>query len=323
MMTNRTPWRPLWLAWRDTAIALILATLVSVPFLFLVIRGEVEAAIDPASMPTCTSWELTTPSIDSAEAARALALGEAQPKGGDWELHDKDGAIWLRGCFPNGLAGRGVARDLESEGLFAGTVSIEWPDLGDRVLPMMFEAMDTWLLPIALATPLAFGLTGLFFIRRRGLVEVADAASLRRSLAIGAGAALAGYLVVTLAERLLAAAGLEQQEQQWILSIVDQGGVRLAGLALFAVLIAPLGEELFFRRYLFEGLDRSAGRTWAYAASTIIFALVHLNPAALISYCLTGFLLAAVYERTRSLTAPFTTHACFNAISLAQLALAA
>ncbi len=324
MTSPRTPWRALWLAWRDTAIAMVLATLLATPFLMLALKGRVDEAIDPQSMPTCTAWQLPVASTDTPEASRALSLvAQALPADGSvtWELIEQDGSAWLRGCFPDGTGGREVSQLLADEGLFAGTVHIEWPDLTERVLPVLFEAVDTYLLPLALATPLAFGLTALFFIRRRGLVEVSIETAPPRALAIGAGAAIAGWLLVSLVERVLGWLGLHQQEQEWILSIVDQGGSRLVGLAIFAILIAPLGEELFFRRYLFEGLDRSAGRVWAYGASTLIFALVHLNPPALVSYCLTGLILAAVYERTRSLTAAFATHGCFNAMSLAQLVL--
>ncbi len=324
MTPTRQPRRALWLAWRDTAIAMILATLLATPFLTIALKGRIDEAVDHESMPTCTAWELPAASIDSPEASRALSLVEGRISSRDgvtWELIEQDGSAWLRGCFPDGSRGREIGQLLADENLFAGTVHIEWPDLADRVLPVFFETIDNYLLPVGLATPLAFGLTALFFIRRRGLARVSVGTTLTRGLAIGVGAAIVGWLAINLAERLLAWLGLRQQEQEWILSIVERGGPQLVGLAVFAVLIAPLGEELFFRRYLFESLDRSAGRAWAYGASTLIFALVHLNPPALLSYCLTGLILAAVYDRTRSLTAAFATHGCFNALSLAQLVL--
>ena len=322
MSGHGSPWRAVWWTWRDTTIAIVVVTLLSAPFLFIVVREHVDEALDPTSLPTCMAWELTAESVEAPEATRALSIAEAHPDETleGWEILEKDGAIWLEGCFPDSSGGRSVADALEREQLFTGSIAIEWPDLSDRLMPALFESIDAYLLPIALATPLGLGLTALFFIRRRGL-NVTARLPFGRALVLGLGAAVGAYLLVSVVERLLALVGLEQQEQVWIVSIVESGGPKLAGLAVFAVLIGPFGEELFFRRYLFEAIDRFSGRLWAYGLSTAAFALVHFNPAALIAYFLTGLLLAAVYERTRSLATAYATHAAFNALTLAQLVL--
>jgi len=323
MPSRRLPIKAIWLAFRDTGLAMALAILLSTPFLYLAASNLVSGVLDPETLPTCTTWELTVPTIDTPEAIGALRMAEEQAgaPGVTFELLEKEGAAWLKGCFPDGTGDRQVGTLLDGQGLFAGRVSIEWPDLTDRILPKFTETLQASLIPVALATPLAFGLTAIFFIRRRRLRSVDHLVSTSRAILVGLLAGGVGYLLVTLAELGLAAVGLPQEEQAWITLIVEGGGPTLVAFIVFAILIGPLGEELYFRRYLFEALDRSSGRAWAYGLSALIFGLIHMNPTAMISYLLTGLLLAAVYDRTRSLTAAVVAHGCFNALTLAQLVL--
>jgi membrane protease YdiL (CAAX protease family) len=88
------------------------------------------------------------------------------------------------------------------------------------------------------------------------------------------------------------------------------------GLAVVAVVAAPVFEEFIFRGLIFQGLRRSFGLAFATLASAAVFALVH-PPYAMVPVFVMGALAAWVYDRTRMLAAPMTAHAIYNAAVIA------
>ncbi len=91
-----------------------------------------------------------------------------------------------------------------------------------------------------------------------------------------------------------------------------------------AVLLAPMIEELTFRIFLFNALERFVPAGGAIAISGILFGLVH---SASLSQILTvalplaaaGIVLGTIYARTRNYWACVVTHATFNATSVIAL----
>lgn len=83
-------------------------------------------------------------------------------------------------------------------------------------------------------------------------------------------------------------------------------------MALAAVVVAPVCEEIVFRGYLYPAAKRFAG-TWAAAISTaLLFSAAHGNLGALLPLFIFGLVIIYVYERTRSIWAPIAIHFCFN-----------
>jgi membrane protease YdiL (CAAX protease family) len=106
-----------------------------------------------------------------------------------------------------------------------------------------------------------------------------------------------------------------------------------AGQALFfigAAVLAPIGEEVLFRGYLFGSLRRLAGDsrtgiTIAYGVSALVFALSHSLAATegLIGLLVPSFLIGLVFawgfDRSGSLIPAIVAHAINNGIALAAL----
>jgi membrane protease YdiL (CAAX protease family) len=96
--------------------------------------------------------------------------------------------------------------------------------------------------------------------------------------------------------------------------------------ALLGVLL-PLGEELFFRGYLFGAWLRF-GRAMAFSSSVVIFGLMHLqqswgNWGGLLAICLTGAVLSGLRLLTGSAYLPAISHVAYNlTLSLSTLAAA-
>ena len=96
----------------------------------------------------------------------------------------------------------------------------------------------------------------------------------------------------------------------------------LLAFALVGSLLAPIGEELLFRGLILRGLqERWRLRTGsAIVISSLLFALIHVSPLALLPLFCIGTAFAIVRVRTGSLWIPIGMHAANNAVSFALLA---
>ncbi len=149
------------------------------------------------------------------------------------------------------------------------------PDAGYPLRVAMMVAVLIWCLPALRQIPWKF-----------------DGIALLAGLAIGIG------WIVT------APTGLVRSEQEfgWIL-------IRVFG----TVALIPLIEELFFRGYLLDRLDRGglASRVTALALSSIAFGLLHDR---FIAASLSGLVFGLVMLRTSRLASPIQAHVASNAI---------
>jgi len=124
------------------------------------------------------------------------------------------------------------------------------------------------------------------------------------------GAALVGNAVVYVLERL----GVEAAPQiaQQAIAVIEPW-LTVLGI----VVLAPIAEEVFFRGVVFNALLREGGRRWAYIGSSALFAVIHLEPVAMLPLFLLGLALCWVYQRTQNLLAPIAMHATVNGTAVA------
>jgi len=128
------------------------------------------------------------------------------------------------------------------------------------------------------------------------------------------GSALDAALRHTLASAVyLRVAGPQWAQQDF--ARFDAPWQRLA-FVLTGTIAAPLGEEAFFRGYLYTALRARKGVMVAVGCSALIFALCHLSPiTAACMIFLMGMALATAYERTGSLWVPILMHSVNNTLS--------
>lgn len=79
---------------------------------------------------------------------------------------------------------------------------------------------------------------------------------------------------------------------------------------------APIGEEIFFRGFLYNALRKNMGIALAVFLNGLCFALIHASPLAIIVIIPMGMALAYVYEKTRSLWVTILMHAVNNGVVL-------
>lgn len=112
--------------------------------------------------------------------------------------------------------------------------------------------------------------------------------------------------------------GVEQSAVKQLKNVLDQPLLFVA-LALVVSFIVPFLEELLFRGYLQSWMGRKMKRRYAILLSSFIFACFHYSSSQGIgnieligSLFVLSCYLGIVFERQRSIWAPFTLHALFN-----------
>jgi len=83
-----------------------------------------------------------------------------------------------------------------------------------------------------------------------------------------------------------------------------------------AVVVAPIVEEIFFRGFVFGGLRPHYGWKKAALISSALFAVIHLQPAAVVPIFLLGLVFALLYERSGSIWPAILMHVSSNALAL-------
>lgn len=193
--------------------------------------------------------------------------------------------------------------------------------------------------PLALLLMTAIGTGGaallLYFWRRRAtpMERVASAHAARRTdtwawvVVVG----LACFLWSSALTRMAGAWGVDPDPSNALL--VQQAlDTHPWALVLFALVLAPLYEELLFRRVLFGRLWAAGRPLLGIVLSSAAFALLHeipglgenpLSATALLwlVYAGMGAAFAVLYWRTGTLWAPIGAHALNNAIAVAALVL--
>ncbi len=91
----------------------------------------------------------------------------------------------------------------------------------------------------------------------------------------------------------------------------------LAVYGLFAIIVAPIVEELIFRGVLYPAIKQNGYRQLALWGTSIFFALTHANLAALLPLTVLAVILTFLYETTNNLLAPIITHSLFNGANYA------
>jgi len=121
--------------------------------------------------------------------------------------------------------------------------------------------------------------------------------------------------LVMMVSRLIT--GPPDQPQDLLTAVQDGGGFSVTLIAVIgAALIAPIGEEILFRGFLFRNLRDTLGPWPAIVLSGFIFAAVHMIPQLLIPLAAMGMVLALLYQWSGSLLVPIAAHALWNLLNL-------
>lgn len=139
-----------------------------------------------------------------------------------------------------------------------------------------------------------------------------------------AGGALAGLAFLPILVVVLRAQDYVYRRLDWTFDkqdLIDEATrgspVNFALVTVFAVLFAPIYEEIAFRGFLYSGMRARLGPFGAAVATSLVFAVFHVNLDVIPILFLLGLYLNGVRERTGGLMAPIAAHACYNAYQMA------
>jgi membrane protease YdiL (CAAX protease family) len=134
-------------------------------------------------------------------------------------------------------------------------------------------------------------------------------------------AAAAGFVYIVLSGLWLGLLNLENETDEITKTLKDDPTVAtVAGIAIFAVVVAPIVEELFFRGYVFTAMRDKLAPGWAAIATGLLFGLVHASGSPigfLPPLALLGTLLCLVYWKTGSIYPTIALHCLNNCVALA------
>lgn len=133
-------------------------------------------------------------------------------------------------------------------------------------------------------------------------------------MGLGCGLLIGSYIIILLHNLILLGLGIDTQGEAILrfMELLESPG----WFFLVGVVFAPFVEEIFFRGFLFQGFRQKYGWVRAMLLSSVIFAVVHLDPASLIPTFILGLVLAYLYQRSNSLWPGIILHFLVNGSSL-------
>ncbi|MFC6230545.1 CPBP family intramembrane glutamic endopeptidase [Paenibacillus allorhizosphaerae] len=87
-------------------------------------------------------------------------------------------------------------------------------------------------------------------------------------------------------------------------------------MPVYAVIIAPIAEEIVYRKIIFSFLSKFMNFWIASSISSTIFALGHFNLNRFIGYFITGMIFCYFYKKSQSILPMMAAHSSINFISL-------
>lgn len=85
---------------------------------------------------------------------------------------------------------------------------------------------------------------------------------------------------------------------------------------IIPMLIAPILEEILFRKIIFGSLYQRMNFFFAALLSALAFGIIHMEPEHILIYAAMGFVLAFIYIKTKRIIAPILIHMVFNSIAI-------
>ena len=96
----------------------------------------------------------------------------------------------------------------------------------------------------------------------------------------------------------------------------ESSSIDIAFLFLSVAIVTPIAEELFFRGYLLDAINRKHGDWTAIIWSSILFGLVHIDPFTIGSAFIGGIIYVWLRMRTGSLLPSIACHMVWNMLAL-------
>ncbi len=112
--------------------------------------------------------------------------------------------------------------------------------------------------------------------------------------------------------------GIEAPQSK-IEQLVSNNNVSGNILIVVTAVIAPFCEEIYFRGFLYSAFKKNFGVTIALFLSSLLFSLAHLELYSFIPILVIGWILAYIFEKTKSIFTAIILHSVYNLILISIL----
>ncbi|MCP5522950.1 MAG: CPBP family intramembrane metalloprotease [Verrucomicrobiales bacterium] len=138
---------------------------------------------------------------------------------------------------------------------------------------------------------------------------------LQLALGVAVGFFLLSLGLMKLSELFWTQLGFTAEPQAAIEALQAGGILRPLLLAIVALGVAPIMEEIIYRGLLYPTIKQLGFPRAAFWGTAVLFAMSHVNLLSFLPLVCFGALLAWLYETTDNLLAPIAAHAVFNTIN--------
>ncbi len=141
---------------------------------------------------------------------------------------------------------------------------------------------------------------------------------LKKILVWGLGGGLGLFAAVMTIGAIIKLLVPEMQPQPFEAVLRDVGSVdELVVMLVVGSVLAPLVEEVFFRGMVYPVIRDRLGVAGGIIISGLLFGMMHWDVARMVPLALGGMVLCYIYERSRTIYAPWLAHGIWNGIMVA------
>jgi membrane protease YdiL (CAAX protease family) len=123
------------------------------------------------------------------------------------------------------------------------------------------------------------------------------------------------FIIIFIIEVMLIAGGIEQQD---LSNMPELQSLFSWPVMFFLIAIQPIGEEIYFRGFLYDKIERYAGWPLAVVITAVLFAIAHMSYGKIIPVIMIffmGLVLGYIVYKSKSLYSSIIAHIVFNVTS--------
>ncbi|KYK30566.1 MAG: hypothetical protein AYK22_03595 [Thermoplasmatales archaeon SG8-52-3] len=202
--------------------------------------------------------------------------------------------------------------------IFTFIISIDTNELLDTIDIPEIVAVQSQLLVIAIFILVPFA--WYYIVNKSNFKDIKSriklvSQNIDKAFLWGILAAIIIFVVIFIIEIILISSGFEQQD---LSNFPELQKLFSWPVMFFLIAIQPIGEEIYFRGFLFDKLENYAGGPFAVIITAILFGIAHMSygkEIPVIMIIIMGLVLGFIVYRTKNLYSAIIAHIVFNVSS--------
>ncbi len=202
--------------------------------------------------------------------------------------------------------------------IFTFLIALDTTKLLDTIDIPEIVAIQSQLLVIAIFILVPF--TWYYIVNKSSFKEIKSriklvSQNIDKAFLWGILSAIVIFIVIFLIEIVLISSGIEAQD---LSNFPELQKLFSWTTMFFLVAIQPIGEEIYFRGFLFDKIENYAGGPFAVVITAVLFGIAHMSygkEIPVIMIMIMGLVLGYIVYKTRNLYSSIIAHIVFNVSS--------